>query len=390
MKLRYEDFGAIIALDDPPALVHVDHDMVAALGYAPSPLRDRPLGHLSAPTEVHLLTTERCPAGCPSCYVDATMRSPEPDTAALRDVLERLASFGVFHVAMGGGESLLRDDLFELAAYARELGMTPNLTTSGIGLTDELAARCTVFGQVNTSFDGVGEIYRASRGYDGAEIALRALRRLRDAGVPCGVNTVVSRSTFEHLVQTVAAAAEAGAEEVELLRFKPTGRGALTWLAERLTEAQGRALMPTVLELQRRHPDVTMKIDCSFVPMLCAAEPDPEALAALGVIGCEAGNVMAAVRADLQATACSFVDEPIGDVAALVDGWRTDPELIRWRGYADAPPEPCASCRYRTLCRGGCKAVTRRVDGTWFGPDPDCPRVAAYRRGEPFVPVELP
>ena len=37
MKLRYEDFGAIVALDEPPALVHVDQELTLSLGYPPSP-----------------------------------------------------------------------------------------------------------------------------------------------------------------------------------------------------------------------------------------------------------------------------------------------------------------------------------------------------------------
>jgi radical SAM protein with 4Fe4S-binding SPASM domain len=43
-----------------------------------------------------------------------------------------------------------------------------------------------------------------------------------------------------------------------------------------------------------------------------------------------------------------------------------------------APPEPCGSCALAAVCKGGCKAVSRFVDGV-HGPDPECPRVRAYR-----------
>lgn len=383
MKVRYEDFGAIIEIAEPPALVWVDRDFVRGLGHPDSPRWSTPRGYLSAPTEVHLMTTERCPAGCPSCYVDATPDRRDPDTVALRDVLERLAAHGVFHVAMGGGESLLRDDLFELAAYARELGLVPNLTTSGIGMNADLAANCRVFGQVNVSLDGLGQTYIDSRGYDGAPRALRALRLLADAGVSCGINTVVNRYTFDELEQTAEAAIEAGAGEVELLRFKPAGRAHVTYLAMRLDEARRAAFVPKIVAMMRRWPETNIKIDCSFVPMLCAADPDPDLLEKFGVIGCEAGNMLAAIRADLTATACSFVEEPLGGVDALVERWDDHPGLHEWRGYPQRAPEPCASCPYQGICKGGCKAVTRHLTGEYFAPDPECPRVIEWRATRP-------
>jgi radical SAM protein with 4Fe4S-binding SPASM domain len=183
----------------------------------------------------------------------------------------------------------------------------------------------------------------------------------------------------------------AGADEVELLRLKPGGRGLADGYAEHaLDEDRARALMPALVALQRAHPAVAFKVDCSFTPMLCAAEPDLDLLQRFAVYGCEAGHVLTAVKADLQATPCSFVPEPVGTVGDLVRVWDTDPSLQRWRRYhLDEAPQPCADCPYRSVCKGGCKAVTQRVEGTWFAPDPECPRVLAHRRGTPFVPVDL-
>lgn len=390
MKLRHEHFGAIIALDDPPALVHVDREMVRELGFDESPRwADDAPPWLRAPTEVHLMTTNRCPAGCPGCYTSAVPEADDAPTERMKDTLRSLAEAGVFHVALGGGESLLRPDLFDLAAFARELGLIPNLTTSGIGMNAERARACRVFGQVNVSLDGLGETYRQSRGYDGAGRALRALELLHAAEVPCGINYVVCRQTWDAMEETVAEVARIGVNEVEFLRYKPAGRARTNYAARRLHEAQARALLPRLLELGRRFPDVHMKVDCSFVPFLCAADPDPGQLSLLGVIGCEAGHVLAAVKADLQATPCSFVDQPLGEADVFVHDWDRHPDLLRWRRYADEAPEPCRSCAYRDVCRGGCKVVTMHEQGRWFAPDPECPRVLAHARGEPFVPVSM-
>ncbi|MCB9526062.1 MAG: radical SAM protein [Myxococcales bacterium] len=389
MRLRHEDFGAIVALEEPPALIHVDHALVAWLGHPPSPFADAPLGHLSAPTEVHLMVTNRCPAACPGCYTAATPDGDEPGEAELLDAVDRLAGLGVFHLALGGGESLLHPALFRVAAHARARGLVPNLTTSGLGLTPALAQACRVFGQVNVSLDGLDATYRASRGYDGAETALRALARLGEAGVPCGVNYVLSQATWEGLEATAARVAELGGNQIEILRFKPAGRGRSDYERLALSEAQARQLTPRLLALTASHPGLQVKVDCSLVPFLCAADPEPALLQALGVYGCEAGNALASVDAGGRATPCSFVDDAVGTVAELADGWRSHPTLARWRAYADTAPAPCRGCAYRAVCKGGCKVVTRHRQGDWFAPDPECPRVLAHRRGEAFVPVAI-
>jgi radical SAM protein with 4Fe4S-binding SPASM domain len=379
MKVRVEDFGAIVAIDQPAMLLHVDKAFARALGVADEARWSQPLGHLSAPTEVHVLLTGRCHAGCPRCYVDATPDGAERPVTEVKRWLTRLAKLGVFHVALGGGESLLRDDLFEIAEHARRVGLVPNLTTSGIGMSDEVARRCRVFGQVNVSLDGLGASYASSRGYDGSARALKALEQLVGAGVPAGVNYVLSRSTIDSVEETLAAVGARQGNEVEFLRLKPTGRAAATYLAERLTEGEGRSLLPRLLAASAAVPGVKLKVDCSLVPMLCATDPSPAALRALGVTGCEAGNVLAAVA-----------PEAIGSVDTLVDGWRSSAALGRWRSWTRGAPEPCASCAYRDTCRGGCKAVSRFFyDGDPWHPDPECPRVLAHRRGEPFEPTRV-
>ncbi len=381
MKWRAESFGALVQVDEPPALLWVDRAMARELGLGEQDAWRTDDDRLSAPTEVHVMTTERCPAGCPSCYVDSTMQSAEPPTEVWKNALQELADAGVFHIAMGGGEALLRDDLFELAQWARELGMVPNLTTSGIGMTREIAAACKVFGQVNVSLDGVGDIYVRSRGYDGADRALRALSWLSDAGVPCGINLVLHKGTWDALDDTVAAAANAGAHEVEILRFKPAGRAHDTYDTWRLDADQRRALMPRLVGLMKAWPHLNIKVDCSMVPFLCASSPPPELLDMFGVVGCEAGNMLSAIRADGRATACSFIEESPGDAGSLIEQWRGD-ELSKWHNYHHQAPEPCASCEYRTICKGGCRVVSAHVKGDYFVPDPECPRVEAWTRAQ--------
>jgi radical SAM protein with 4Fe4S-binding SPASM domain len=372
-RVRAERFGGIVELERPRALLHVDKTMMRQLGEPESPLWDLPAeGPLSAPTEVHVVLSRRCAAGCKGCYVDAT-----PNGAALPfedacRILDELAAMGVFHVALGGGEALELDYLFAVAEHARKKGITPNLTTSGLGLDEQTAKRCAVFGQINVSVDGVGAAYEKARGFDGFHHAQRALRLLRAVKAEVGVNCVVSRSSFEHVPDVARLVRKLDLNELELLRFKPVGRGAR--LDEELTPQQARELYPMARRLVWRHR-IRVKLDCSFAPMVFWHRPSKAAAAFFGVQGCVGGDVLAAVQPEGGISGCSFTSATVA--GSLEAAWPT--AFAEFRGFVASAPEPCKSCDYLRLCRGGCRAVSA-AHGAFAAPDPGCPRVHEYAR----------
>lgn len=369
-RARPEQFGGIVETERPRALLHVDREMMRELGQPESPLWLEPAGGpLSAPREVHVVLSRRCAAGCRGCYVDATPAGAALSLEGACRVLDELAAMRVFHVALGGGEALELDYLFAVADHARKVGITPNLTTSGLGLDAAAARRCAVFGQINVSIDGVGEAYAAARGFDGFAHAERAARLLREVKPEVGINCVVSRSSFDGVAEVAKLVKRLRLNELELLRFKPVGRGAA--LDEQLTPAQCREIFPLARRLVFRHR-IRVKLDCSFAPMVFWHRPSPAAAAFFGVQGCVAGDVLAAVQPEGAFTGCSFLSASAADArepGAMRSAWPAAfPEV---RGYPASAPEPCASCEYLALCRGGCRAVG--------SPDPGCPRVQEHR-----------
>jgi radical SAM protein with 4Fe4S-binding SPASM domain len=383
VRKRGEHFGGILQTEDPPALLYVDREYMRELGHAEDPLwKGTDPQRLTAPTEVHLTVTRRCDAACRGCYTDSSQKRVEEDldTAYWKGVIGTLAEMGVFHMAMGGGESTLREDLFELAAYARGLGIMPNLTTNGLKLTPEMAERCRIFGQINISIDGVDEVYKAVRGFDGFPDADRGMRMLLDAGIQPGINCVVARQNIDHLEAVVQYAERLGLSEVEFLRYKPTGRGALQYASQRVPPERHQRFMHD-LKLWMDRYRTPLKIDCSFVPFLCDLNPDPALLDRFGVHGCEAGNVLAAVQPEGTFSACSFVDEPAGKGEDIGREWNTNAQLESFRRFPDRPPAPCDTCAYLATCRGGCSVVSQHVSGDRFAPDPECPRVVRLQGG---------
>lgn len=397
-RVRLEPFGAIVQLVWPRALVFVDRDYARSLGVRPrgadstwrDPRDDGDVGRsvLSGPLEAHLQLTNRCDAGCEGCYTGATPSgaSAEWGLAEWKRAVDELAALGVFHVALGGGESATLPWLADIARHCRDRGLIPNLTTSGLAGVDRLLPIVDLFGQINVSIDGLSDTYARVRGFDGFARADAALRRLRARTRSVGINVVVTRHNFDELDGLFAFAKKRKLNEVELLRFKPAGRGIAAYADQVCTDEQHRRLLPTVLDACKRHR-VRVRIDCSYTPMIAHHQPDPSLLSKLAVYGCSGGDFLIGARSTGVLTACSFAAPPEGRPRAdeLSTYWTDRGAFGVFREWQSAD-EPCRSCAFHSLCRGGCKVVSAHVHGDARKPDPECPRVVDHARRKPAPP----
>lgn len=380
-RLRPEADGALMAWPSPPAVLFLDREEARAAVEAGARIvagQPAPAGALSAPIEAHVAVTGRCPVRCDACYLDAgpDRAPPDPSTDVLEAQLDALAAAGVLEIAFGGGEAGVRDDLPRLAAAVRDRGMVPNLTTSGIGLdAARAAALAGGFAQVNVSLDGLGATYRRVRGWQGAEVALTAIRHLVASGTRVGVNTVLTRDNLDDLPAMAEALVALGVSEWQWIRLKPAGRGAAVYAERALTPEQALTLWPMALEAERA--GLVMRFDCALVPFLAAHGVPPEHLERLGVAGCPAGHSLLARMADGRWAPCSFAHASASESEDFSRTWSSDPTLVAWRERAVSPPEPCGSCPWRAVCRGGCRVVSAHLTGDALAPDPECPRVRA-------------
>lgn len=304
------------------------------------------------PTEAHLQITSACPLPCQSCHIDPAAGGAHVPTAALLERLDHFVEAGIRRVALGGGEPLLHPGLAELAAGARARGISLGITSSGLGLDAEKVSILRQFSQVNLSLDGLGEDFVESRGYAGAGRVLDGLRRLGAAGVRTGINLVLSRAGLAGLEETAAAAAAAGAREVQLLRLKPVGRAREFYQERRLQSEEVKGLWGRIEALIRRYPGMLWRADCGLIPLLSEAPLDPQRLQSFAIRGCQGGTALKSVDVAGMSHPCSFLPE--GEAPQRVLG------------------EPCASCSLQSVCRGGCLAVAQAA-GVLL--DPECPKV---------------
>jgi len=379
-RARYESFGGIISCTDPPFLAWVDQQFMQKVGYPHSPRWEEPdPGYLSAPTEVHFAVTNRCSMGCEGCYMAATQQYNHLPLQTVKDILTIFNEMGVFHVALGGGEAFERPDFGEIVEFCREIGLIPNLTTNGQKIGPHEVEICRQMGQVNISLDGVGENYQINGRRGSFQAVIEAIHNLKKAQVEVGLNCTVSAKNYSQLESVVAFAAKMKLNETEFLKYKPSGRGAASYQEYALTQSMIREFYPRLLKLSQKY-SVELKIDCSFIPALVYHRPLKDDLEKLAVTGCDGGNLLLGVKADQNQlnkaifSACSFIsnNEPVTEIKTR---WHNSTHLTAFRNWPKTAPEPCRSCDYLKICRGGCRAVALHLTGDFNSPDPECPVV---------------
>lgn len=83
--------------------------------------------------------TSRCDHACAFCFKTRTPAEQELSTAEVRDLLQSLAKMGTLSLQFTGGECLLRNDIQELALYARELNFKLSIFSNGENLSEAVA-----------------------------------------------------------------------------------------------------------------------------------------------------------------------------------------------------------------------------------------------------------
>lgn len=94
------------------------------------------------PVSFSFNNTERCQSRCITCNgwkTPADVAQDEMTTDEWKSVLLNMHRWmGNYQFIISGGEPFLRDDIFEIAQYASELGDTVNVITNGLAIPDKL------------------------------------------------------------------------------------------------------------------------------------------------------------------------------------------------------------------------------------------------------------
>jgi pyrroloquinoline quinone biosynthesis protein E len=328
--------------------------------------------HIGPPLWLLAEITYRCPLHCVFCYnpVDFAINDQEISTEDWLKVLRDARAAGSVQCGFSGGEPLLRDDLEILVAEAHKLGFYTNLLTSGVGLTEERAARLKEAGldHIQLSFqDTTRELNDFLSHTKTFELKQKVAKIIKDNGWPMVLNCVLHRLNIDHIDKLIEMAVALGAEYLELAnnqyyswakvnqdQLMPTREQLVR--AERITneyrEKLGKAirLFYVVPDYYEDRPKKCMN---GWGNVFLTVTPDGTALP------CHTAKMLPGL---------SFPN--VRDMG-IKEIWYESEGFNRYRGDGWMK-EPCRTCPEKEKDHGGCRCQAYMLTGDAEAADPVC------------------
>lgn len=338
--------------------------------------------------------TRQCNLHCLHCYASAREDriSGELNSEAGKAFIKDLAEFGVPVILFSGGEPLLREDLFELTGYARELGLRVALSTNGTLITREIAQKIkqTGFAEVGISLDGIGVTNDNFRGHNGAfEESLRGIRNCIDQGLRVSLRLTITRFNYQEIPSIFKLIEDEKIDRVCFYHLAYSGRGG-SLREQDINRAQTRAVVDQIcehtLDLYRRGlPKEILTVDNHadgiYLYLKVQQQDTGRASKILELLEINKGNSsgikigavdnLGNVHPDQfwwHYSLGNVLQSKFGKIWAdssepLLQGLRNRKKLLKGR---------CARCRYLELCNGNLRVRAEAVYGDVWAEDPAC------------------
>jgi len=323
----------------------------------------------SAPLTFNWTLSFRCNFSCQHCYSREEV-GEELSTEDNFRIIDVLAEKQVPFINFGGGEPLIRDDLYDIAAYAVSKGLNPSMNSNGWLLDDVAATRLKQAGfkSVGISLDSAeAHLHDDFRCMPGShERAIGALQALRKVGLRSTLSAVISRINYRNFRDILDIARDNGVAQVYLHNFKCSGRGFKNREELDLSPQEWRDFYVEALAVKNETTDIDISFDDPVIASLPGYAENPL------VKGSSCGKLSLHLRPDGDITPCGFIPLVVGNI--LKDDfdtiWQTSPILTKMRNKE--AKGKCGDCGSFESCLGGCTARAFATTGDFSEPDPHC------------------
>lgn len=246
-------------------------------------------------------------------------------------------------LALGGrGDPDQHEHFEELLRISRENNLVPNFTTSGYGMTPEIAAICKKYcGAVAVSW------YRS-------EYTLNAIQMLLEAGVKTNIHYVIGKNTIDEAIERISNNDfPKGINAVILLLHKPVGLGS----RENVLSVDDERVEKLFSEIDKRHPYKIGMDSCNVPGALIFCKN----VMAESLDTCEGGRYSCYIGPDMIMVPCSFDQDQKYQVSlkncSIEDAWNSE-NFERFRRHMESA---CPECEKKELCMGGCPLMPEIV-----------------------------
>jgi heme b synthase len=345
-------------------------------------------------------TTVACNLECIHCRrleVAAELSKRDLSTAQAKSFIRTLPDTGKPILVFSGGEPLKRPDIFDLAAFARDLGLPTALATNGTLLTDAVAEQIVSSGirRVSVSFDGPDpESHDHFRGAGAFRAAVEGFQVLTRRGIPTQINSTIARHNFRKLDNLYNLALDLHAAALHLFMLVPVGCGmelpdsikltpeeyesALNWIYDRSQENKihlKATCAPHYFRVVRQRAKAAGTVPVTMPHGHPGARPgghpgggDMSAVTK----GCLAGQSVCFVSHDGEVFPCGYLPISSGNVTKtpFPKIWADSEIFANLRDDAHLTGK-CGLCEYKKVCMG-CRARAYAQSGDYLAEEPNC------------------
>ncbi len=365
--------------------------------------------------------TRRCNLLCAHCYISAVPgieSSEELTTDECRSVVDGIAEVNPSaFLILSGGEPLLRSDLFDVAVYAVEKGLTVVLGTNGVLLGEKEARLMRQSGiqGAGISLDSVDpRMHDAFRRLHGAwEGAIRATKVLRAEGIDFSIHTNVNTWNVDEIPAMIELAGSLKAKALLFFFLVRTGRGQnltdispetydliLTYLARVQGVGGGRRPATNPPSIPHRQEDMweipkdgaeelLIRTRCAphFRRIIYGLDPRSPLLRDYAQGSCPAGKFYCRITPSGDVTPCPYMPVAVGNLRQRSFSAIWGDNLVFNHLRDTKLSGRCGICEFSNIC-GGCRCRAYATYGDYLAEDPACSYQPGQYGGKPITLAE--
>ncbi|MCP4723360.1 MAG: heme b synthase [Desulfobacteraceae bacterium] len=330
-------------------------------------------------------TTRRCNLNCKHCraFAEDHPYDNELDTKASFKLLDQIREVGTPIIILTGGEPLLRDDIFDIAAYGTKIGLRMVMAPNGTLITPKIAERLKACGikRISVSLDGsTPQSHDDFRGLKNAfNDSIRGIKIAKDAGLEFQINTVITKTNLEEIPKILSLAEQLGAVAHHIFLLVPTGRG--KYIADSAIDSKEYEETLNWFYDQQDKTSLQLKATCAphyyrILRQRAKAEGKKVTFETHGLDavtrGCLAGTGFCFISHVGRVQTCGFLDVTCGDITkqTFKDVWENSTVFNELRNFNNLENK-CGICEYKNVC-GGCRARAYEATGNYLEEEPLC------------------
>jgi len=326
--------------------------------------------------------TAACNLRCSHCYYASHSREGELDAEEAISLLASIRScFGSgTNITLGGGEPLMREDLFEIIQHGCGLGLNMMLGTNGTIITHSVASKLMDTGlkEVIISIDGMEDRHDLIRGEGTFKQSIAGAKNCRDAGLSLVIDPCLMQENVDHTPLLLDLCEELGARQCRVFHFVEMGRGGRERAGSSLDLASYAKNLYDLHDEQvkREHLEICTTQGCQYWVVLKQAEAEGKFIPDFyhrEAPGCRAGIVLLSIKPDGDVVPCPLLPVVIANVRDMSLDEMMRSGIIGKLRARDVKGK-CKVCSHKDLC-GGCRVRAYLASGDYLGEDPLCGEV---------------